>query len=46
MKHLDFEQVRQEATVVNALIRAGVINENSKLSNDEAIELGLSELLK
>lgn len=46
MNHLTFEQARKEATVVNALIRAGVINEDSKLSNDEAIELGLSELLK
>lgn len=46
MKHLTFEKARQEATVINALIRAGVINEDSKLSNDEAIELGLSDLLK
>lgn len=44
MKHLDFEKARQEATVVNALIRAGVVNENSRLSNDRVLESGLKTL--
>lgn len=46
MKHLTFDKARQEITVLNSLVRAGVVSEDSKLSNDEAIESGVAELLK
>lgn len=44
MNHLTFDKARQEATVFNSLVRAGVISEDSKLSNDEVVELGLAKL--
>lgn len=45
MKHLSFEQARQEATIYNALVVSGVIDEKTELPNDEAIKQGLSKLV-
>lgn len=44
MEHLNFEKARQEVTVMNALISAGVVNEDLALSNDRVLELGFNKI--
>lgn len=45
MEHLTFEKARQEITVLNALVRAGVVDSGIKQSNEVAIAEGAEKLL-
>lgn len=45
MEHLTFEKARQEITVLNALVRAGVVDSDTKQSNEVAIAEGVEKLL-
>lgn len=45
MEHLTFEQARQEITVLNALIKIGVVETETNKSNEVLIEEGVKLLL-
>lgn len=45
MKHLSFEKVSQETTVFNALLRAGITDQDNELPIDVAIGKGIKNMI-